>query len=196
MITIRSDNRVNQGFTIVELLIVIVVVGILAAITIVAYNGITMRAQNISRMTELRQWGKLLVNYRALYGSYPAPSTGYGTYCLGVGFPTQSEVNQKPGAVQATTNNPDGYCRDLLSSATRHEVSPEVNASLRSVGSLPGTENHKKLVSNGENVGPYYTHLDGSHFITGIFAGFICPQGTNEVWVGNAHVYCEIKLVE
>ena len=34
----------NQGFTIVELLIVVVVVAILAAITIVSYNGITNRA--------------------------------------------------------------------------------------------------------------------------------------------------------
>ena len=34
----------NQGFTIVELLIVVVVIAILAAITIVSYNGITNRA--------------------------------------------------------------------------------------------------------------------------------------------------------
>jgi prepilin-type N-terminal cleavage/methylation domain-containing protein len=34
----------RQGFTIVELLIVVIVIAILAAITIVAYNGITNRA--------------------------------------------------------------------------------------------------------------------------------------------------------
>ena len=34
----------EKGFTIVELLIVIVIIGILAAIVIVAYNGITQRA--------------------------------------------------------------------------------------------------------------------------------------------------------
>lgn len=38
-------NRKNSGFTIVELLIVIVVIGILASITIVAYNGIQTRAR-------------------------------------------------------------------------------------------------------------------------------------------------------
>jgi len=36
----------NQGFTIVELLIVVVVIAILAAITIVSYNGITARANS------------------------------------------------------------------------------------------------------------------------------------------------------
>lgn len=42
-----SNIKTNQrGFTIVELLIVIVIIAILAAITIVAYNGIQNRAKN------------------------------------------------------------------------------------------------------------------------------------------------------
>lgn len=39
------NNKQQTGFTIVELLIVIVVIGILAAITIVAYSGIQDRAR-------------------------------------------------------------------------------------------------------------------------------------------------------
>lgn len=49
-------KRVKQaGFTIVELLIVIVVIGILASITVVAYNGITERARNVARLNAAKQ---------------------------------------------------------------------------------------------------------------------------------------------
>ena len=44
MLTHKVTKYPNHGFTIVELLVVIVVIGILAAITIVAYNGIANRA--------------------------------------------------------------------------------------------------------------------------------------------------------
>lgn len=41
-------TKSSQGFTIVELLIVVVIIAILAAITIVAYNGIQARAKTSS----------------------------------------------------------------------------------------------------------------------------------------------------
>jgi len=50
----RWDKK-QSGFTIVELLIVVVVIAILAAITIVAYNGIRDRAQVSALQSQLSQ---------------------------------------------------------------------------------------------------------------------------------------------
>ena len=60
----------KHGFTIVELLIVIVVIGILAAITIVAFNGVTKRSAVASIQSELMQ------NAKALTAAAQTSSTG------------------------------------------------------------------------------------------------------------------------
>lgn len=79
--------RTHKGFTIVELLIVIVVIGILAAITIVSYNGIQKRAENAARATEFKQWVNIVKAYHATHGVYPPALGTPGVYCLGTGFP-------------------------------------------------------------------------------------------------------------
>lgn len=70
-------NR-KQGFTIVELLIVIVVIAILAAISIVAYNGIQQRANNTKTITAANQVVKAISGYIAANGTYPST----GIYCI------------------------------------------------------------------------------------------------------------------
>lgn len=64
-------KRQSVGFTIVELLIVIVVIAVLAAITIVAYNGIQSRAKASEASTALAQAKKKLELYKVDNGSYP-----------------------------------------------------------------------------------------------------------------------------
>ncbi|HEX6416163.1 MAG TPA: prepilin-type N-terminal cleavage/methylation domain-containing protein [Candidatus Saccharimonadales bacterium] len=61
-------KRSLSGFTIVELLIVIVVIAILAAITVVAYNGIQNRANAASVSTSLKNIEKSLRAYSAEQG--------------------------------------------------------------------------------------------------------------------------------
>ena len=68
----------RKGFTIVELLIVIVVIGILAAITIVAYNGIQTRARDTQRASDLSSIVKALEIYRTTNGLYPAATSTAG----------------------------------------------------------------------------------------------------------------------
>lgn len=64
--------RVSKGgFTIVELLIVIVVIAILAAITVVAYSGIQQRANNSHTVNAVTAWVKAIKAYQADKGELP-----------------------------------------------------------------------------------------------------------------------------
>ena len=67
-------KRNTRGFTIVELLIVIVVIGILAAITVVAYNGTQQRARDTRRQDDVGVITKALELYYIDNGKYPAGS--------------------------------------------------------------------------------------------------------------------------
>jgi prepilin-type N-terminal cleavage/methylation domain-containing protein len=60
-----------SAFTIVELLIVIVVIAILAAISIVAYNGIQTRAENTKTINSVAAYAKAVKLYAAEQGLYP-----------------------------------------------------------------------------------------------------------------------------
>lgn len=80
-----------RGFTIVELLIVVVIIAILAAITIVAYNGITDRAKASVKAQDIAQWKKTAElrkvennidcpdNYVFVYGN---ASLGTSDFCV------------------------------------------------------------------------------------------------------------------
>ncbi|MES2876068.1 MAG: type II secretion system protein [Patescibacteria group bacterium] len=72
--------KTQKGFTIVELLIVIVVMAILAAITIVAFNGVRQRAEDTKLVSVINSYIKAVKLYKAENGTYPNVST----FCLGV----------------------------------------------------------------------------------------------------------------
>lgn len=87
----------SRGFTIVELLIVIVIIGIIAAIVILAYGGIQDRANNTQTETTVNAWRKALVQYATDNGSYPVASNA----C----FNETNLTNCWPTATASTTLN-------------------------------------------------------------------------------------------
>lgn len=70
---IDESNRIyKKGFTIVELLVVIVVIGILAAITIVSYTGISQRAITSSLQSDLANAAQQLKLFQVDNSAFPA----------------------------------------------------------------------------------------------------------------------------
>ena len=71
MYTKYMKRRSNYGFTIVEILIVIAVVAILAAIIVVVYRGIQDRARNSIKINDLKTTERLVETYKVINGEYP-----------------------------------------------------------------------------------------------------------------------------
>jgi len=89
----------KDGFTIVELLIVIVIIGILAALIIVIYGGIQQRANNSQTLSVLNDYVKATRAYAADNNKYPEPSAGAIVFsCVGVGYPAGKCLNVSAGA--------------------------------------------------------------------------------------------------
>jgi prepilin-type N-terminal cleavage/methylation domain-containing protein len=69
----------EHGFTIVEILVVIVIIAILATIGIVSYNGVQQRSRAAAFETTVDQYRSGLLQYFNQNNAYPVS----GTFCLG-----------------------------------------------------------------------------------------------------------------
>ncbi len=105
--SLNNTNTVkkNSGFTIVELLIVIVVIGILAAITIVAFNGIQNRANATAAEALAVDMIKKAEAYNAVEGQYPTAAV----LKAGTAVPPEAKLETKlSNAIQtAAATAPD-----------------------------------------------------------------------------------------
>lgn len=82
----RTRRQNSDGFTIVELLIVIVVIGILAALALNSFAGAQQKARNAQTLTAIAAYKKAMFFYLAENGKYP-DMPGQNTACLGEGWP-------------------------------------------------------------------------------------------------------------
>jgi len=122
----RSDqdhkNLIERGFTLVELLIVIVILGILAGIVVFAVGNLTSNAKTNACSTEKSTITTALEAYKAQTGSYPQGSGGTAkadrmsalTSPSGAAgqllktTPTNYEITDNSGTVAAISGNAGG----------------------------------------------------------------------------------------
>lgn len=68
----KLNSTDQRGFTLTELIIVIAIIGILVALVIVTYQGVTAQAHKAKRLADVNAVQKALELYRQDYGYYPA----------------------------------------------------------------------------------------------------------------------------
>ncbi len=148
----------KNGFTVIELVVVIVVIGVLAAVVTVVYGNVQREARNTTRLTELRSWIDIFEVYKARKGSYPGKNYTVSTGgCLGAGFPhSTDDANYRC----RETHVNEGY------SYTEAE-STALMADLMTVAKMPPAD---KTPVAGWLVGPWVEF----------------EPATNEIWVSTA----------
>lgn len=174
-------QKTKSGFTIVELLIVIVVIAILAAISVVSYTGIQARALNTARIQEAQEWHKLLQVYLGYEGNLPQVTAQ--SYCLGTGFPNGDGIA-------------GGECRDYTSATNVYHENDNTALmnELKRFASLPSGP---RTPING-TVGPYINIWSTGYYITLILQGnndTVCPSNTEFIWTdGTQRVMCGLTF--
>ncbi len=74
-----SIHRKDQSFTLIELLIVIAIIGILAALIIISLNTVLPKARDATRKAELSEVQKAITTYYVNNGAYPISYSNGGT---------------------------------------------------------------------------------------------------------------------
>ncbi len=139
----------NRGFTIVELLVVIVIIGILAALIIIGYNGIQSRAKATDIATDIRNVHKQIELYYADNGVYPST----GASALGSSNIARTDDNCAVGSSQAD------WVPSL--SSTLPQSSPNTNKGV-----------------NGNTTGCYMYTSDGVNYLLSAWNMLESPQNS------------------
>jgi prepilin-type N-terminal cleavage/methylation domain-containing protein len=128
MISLRKETK---GFTIIELLIVIVVIGILAAIGFVAYGNVTKSARDSDRQADASALAKKAEEYYASNGQYPADFATLGAM-EGVDAKTTTSPSGRAAVdggatlgactTEPTSKATDEYCYIVVADQSQMEI--------------------------------------------------------------------------
>lgn len=170
MMDMKQRVRLS-GFTIVELLVVIVVISILAAVALVAYNGIQSRSRDAQMKSDLASIHKKLLIDKGLTNEYPAT--------LAAANEGQGITTSDGSVLQYTVDNladPPTYCLTIFQNdASLHvDQTGTVNTGACVGHSLAGSSPPNTVgyhdfspfdTTNNMTVGPAATIADGSWMI-------------------------------
>ena len=175
-------KRTLSGFTMVEIILVVAVLGILLTITVLGWSAVSSNSRDQARAQDVKQWASTFDLYKSRYAIYPIlPATTGGsgitgrTFCLGT-------FNQDQ---PANYSSKCGYYKLAVGSRTFNANSTDaqaMQAEVKKVGNLPQNSSY---AVNDTVVGPilYIEKSTGSGTSINVMAKFInffegsCPVG-------------------
>lgn len=92
----------QKGFTVVELLVVIAVIGILATLTLVGYQSVQAKARDTERKTEVSAIADAIKLYRLKYGNDIEGGSGCGGNNNGTGYFAYKDPAVPPSSTSYT----------------------------------------------------------------------------------------------
>lgn len=105
----KAQTPKETGFTIVELLVVIVVIAILATISVASYNGVQARARDSIRKSDLAEIKKAVTRYYINKGNWMESGSGCGYNGGGQGWFSYTSGSYPVSIASCLTN--EGYTK-------------------------------------------------------------------------------------
>jgi type IV pilus assembly protein PilA len=102
------SKQVQKGFTLIELMIVVAIIGILAAIAIPAYQNYTIRAQVTEGLSLAEGWKTSVSEYYAQNGAFPTCSSTLAAVPAGCIAVTGVSAGKYVSAIAVTATAPGG----------------------------------------------------------------------------------------
>jgi prepilin-type N-terminal cleavage/methylation domain-containing protein len=185
----KDIKKQRSGFTIVELLIVIVVIGVLASISIVAYNGVTAKAWNAKVTSLARQYIGIIEMYKMEKGHYPWAEAEYvclpGTFPAKDGFAANScEINGLAGSAAIPTTlgsglNPGQELKNYFPGLPDSSYGTVISGTLGSPG-----------FTQAKARGLIYTDDGGPSLLYHLMKTSSCPIGSSRTVPGSNGILC------
>jgi type IV pilus assembly protein PilA len=119
-------KQVQKGFTLIELMIVIAIIGILAAIAIPAYQNYTIRAQVTEGLTLADGWKTAIAEYYANTGNMPATTANLAGTTNSIGK-YESSISVSGGSIIIAYGN-QANAKLTVSGSNQLVLNPYTNA--------------------------------------------------------------------